>query len=74
MCLCKYRPRYDHVDYPLSDIEKGHGEARKEKERRKVQQYGQHFNCPRKMKIVDALSKVRPDPSPLVDADCVVAG
>jgi len=62
----KSDPRYGHLENRIIDTEKEHSEAREEQEKREVQQRRQRFDCPRKVKFLDALSKERPDPCSFV--------
>ena len=59
-------PRYGHIEDRIIDVEKEHSEAREKEKQREVQQRGQCFNCPREMKLVDALSKERTNSRSLV--------
>jgi len=62
----KSDPRYRHLENRIIDVEKEHSEARKEQEKREVQQRRQRFDRPRKVKFIDALSKERPNPCSFV--------
>ena len=62
----KSDPRYGHLENRIIDTEKEHSKAREEQEKRDVQQSRQRFDCPRKVKFLDALSEERSDPCSFV--------
>ena len=62
----KSDPRYGHLENRIIDIEKVHSEAREEEGEGEVQQRRQCFDCPRKVKFLDALSKECPNPCSFV--------
>jgi hypothetical protein len=62
----KTDPRYRHIEDRVIDIEKEHGKACEEEEKREVQQRGQRFDRPRETKVIDTLSKERANSRSLV--------
>ena len=55
------KPRYDHLENRVINIEQVYRKASEEEGQGKVYENGQRLNRPRKVKLLDALSEERPD-------------